>query len=251
MLKHKAPLPAGRGSLQSARCRERTGQRQRGAFTLVELLVVVAVIALLVAILAPSLAASKEHAKVIRTLADLRGIATAIQVYTACGERPTAPARSWCTSDRADHWCELPRELAAARCLPGGDDDLSAGMEDAFNPRHTYKYLAPGWGYHNDAAVPKAVWVPDAFGQDDPEADPKTLRGRAYDNVSMPLDADGHVVPSPVAWVIWSLGPRYDSAVGSGQRAPIARCTWYRGTGSRGVIPIVSAADGRLTVWSR
>jgi len=232
--------------------RSAPGRRRRAAFTLVELLVVVAVVALLVAILAPSLAAAREHAKVVRALAELRGIATAIQMYTASGEQDAPPARTWCASGRADHWCELPRELVASRCLPAaGDADLSAGMEDAFNPGRTYKYLAPGWGYHNDAAAPKAVWVPDAFGQDDPDADPRALRGRAYDNVSMPLDADGRVVPSPVAWVVWSLGPRYDPTVGSGQRAPVARCTWYRGTGTRGVIPILAAAGGQLTVWKR
>jgi type II secretion system protein G len=53
----------------------------RQAFTLIELLVVVAVIAILAAIALPNFLEAQTRAKVSRALADLRTIATALEVY--------------------------------------------------------------------------------------------------------------------------------------------------------------------------
>jgi len=55
----------------------------RGAFTLVELLVVVSIIALLISILLPSLKKAREQAKSATCLADLRSVSTASLVYAA------------------------------------------------------------------------------------------------------------------------------------------------------------------------
>ncbi len=66
--------------------------RGRYAFTLVELLVVVAIIALLVSILLPSLGKAKEHAYQVRCLAHLGSLMKAHHIYaTASNDRLPGP----------------------------------------------------------------------------------------------------------------------------------------------------------------
>lgn len=70
----------------SARCdhRGRAGVRLgRGAFTLVELLVVVSIIALLISILLPSLRNAREQAKLVKCLAHTRGMGQATMAFAA------------------------------------------------------------------------------------------------------------------------------------------------------------------------
>jgi prepilin-type N-terminal cleavage/methylation domain-containing protein len=55
--------------------------RRRHAFTLIELLIVVAIIAILAAIAVPNFLEAQTRAKVARTLADMRTLATALESY--------------------------------------------------------------------------------------------------------------------------------------------------------------------------
>ena len=61
----------------------RGGRRGEKAFTLVELLVVVSIIALLIAILLPSLKKARQGAKRVACNANVRGIAQAGLTYAA------------------------------------------------------------------------------------------------------------------------------------------------------------------------
>ncbi|MFB3892896.1 MAG: type II secretion system protein [Phycisphaerae bacterium] len=53
----------------------------RKAFTLIELLVVISIIALLVSILVPSLAAARDMARQVRCITNMRGIGQAVALY--------------------------------------------------------------------------------------------------------------------------------------------------------------------------
>jgi prepilin-type processing-associated H-X9-DG protein/prepilin-type N-terminal cleavage/methylation domain-containing protein len=81
--------------------------RPRRAFTLVELLVVIGILAVLIALLLPSLSSSREHARSLRCLANLREMVTAAHAYanTYRGYYPPALAASTNgTTAYADSW---------------------------------------------------------------------------------------------------------------------------------------------------
>jgi len=200
------------------------------AFTLIELLVVIAIVALLAAMLLPALARAKEKAKVTKAHAELYGVGLALEMYADDSDGQLPPVRVNCNTDLADHWCQFPVELADQGYLARGTrPGLAANMEDVFNPGHTYKYAAPGPQLLNDSPGTNfKLWVPNDF----PEG--ATDAGRYY---STPKD-------SPVRWVLWSLGPRPDSAKSQDSHAPMAGATWYRRAGDSGVIARFASRDG-------
>ncbi len=73
----------------------------KNAFTLIELLIVVAIIAILAAIAVPNFLEAQVRAKVSRCKSDMRSLATAIESYTVdCNKPPTAikPGTNWTMS---------------------------------------------------------------------------------------------------------------------------------------------------------
>jgi len=224
---------------------------RRLSFTMIELLVVIAIISILLAILIPGTMSARERARVVKACTELRQIAIALEGYTFENSGKVPPGRTYCESEKQNHWCDLPSELVASRWLPAGrrGSFLSSTIEDEFNRGHTYKYMSPGWGFHNNGVVPKSIWVPDDFPKDNPLSPAYKLKGKTYDNVTVPVNSDGQVIPCPVAWVVWSLGPHYDENQGSPELAPVARRAWYRGWGTRGVIPIIRMKEGEQIAW--
>lgn len=200
------------------------------AFSLVELLVVMAVIALLASLLLPSLSRAREKARVARVHMELYGIGLALQMYSDDFGGRVPPVRENCNTDFSEHWCQLPPELAVERYLarsmqPGRE----AALEDLFDPGHTYKYAAPGPLILNgEPAGNYALWVPTNF------PDLTGDRGMFHDQPTA----------SPVRWAVWSLGPKPTSAKSRNSRAPMSASTWYRRTGDSGVLVRYATPEG-------
>lgn len=207
----------------------RPARVQTGAFTLIELLVSIAIIGVLAALLLPALSRAQERARVAKVRAELYGVGLALEMYADDHTGRFPPVRVNCNSDLAEHWCQFPVELADQGYLPRGErPGMAACMEDVFNPGHTYKYATPGPQLLNDTpAGDFKLWVPADF-----------PTGR---------DTNGSwqsgLERSPVRWVVWSLGPRPDSARSRSGQAPLAAHSWYR-SGEGGVILRLATGEG-------
>jgi prepilin-type N-terminal cleavage/methylation domain-containing protein len=199
-----------------------TRYRPIAAFTLVELLVVVAIIGILAALMLPALARSKEKANVTRVHAELYGIGIALDMYAADNAGRVPPVRVNCNTDLASHWCELPVELADGHYLGRGDQaGCEANLQDVFNPDHTYKYDAPGPMLINGTSPgTRQMWVPTNAPLD------MSSGGKYFTDPKI----------SPVKWVIWSLGPQPTSQKTMMTHSPMTSDSWYRQTGEGGVI---------------
>jgi len=208
---------------------------QRG-FTLVELLVVVAVISILGAIILPALKNSRTAAKVVKAKAELKNIGEALFIYYQ-DWKAYPPAHTYCeigTPKKTFDWAELPPELTETGYLSRKRDTdvITSHMLDPFSKGHTYKYLAPGFGYHNnDPVIEKEIWVPKDFlvGGNGPG-------GTSYWNQD----------DSPVSFAIWSVGTYGDITYNEGMdlRQPLNRDNWYSGSNRKGIIVRARPRDG-------
>ncbi len=207
------------------------GLRTNGiGFTLIELLVVIVVIGVLASLLLPALSMAKEKAKVAKVHAELYGVGLALEMYSDDHEGQLPPVRVDCNTDLSTHWCQFPIELATDGYLPRGDKPgLAANMEDVFNRGHSYKYATPGPQLLNGSSGGNfRLWVPDDF----PMC--ATNSGKYYST------REG----SPARWVVWSLGPKPDSAKTQDDHAPLTGASWYRRTRDSGVIARMSTREG-------
>lgn len=194
----------------------------RTGFTLVELLVVIAILGLLASLVLPALGRAREKALVAKVHVELQGIGLALEMYAQDHDGRVPPVRVNCNSDLAEHWCQMPVELATLRYLPGSDrPGMEAYMEDPFHRGHTYKYAAPGPHLLNGSpSGDYLIWVPEDFPVN------RSATGRYV----------GDPRTAPVRWVVWSLGPRPRSPESQHPHAPLAAASWYRNTGGGGVI---------------
>ena len=198
-------------------------------FSLIELLVVIAVLSLLAALAGPPLAGALERARVGRVVADLRTVEVALEAYrTDYGHYP--PVTVSCMAIDGDQVLQLPQELADGGYLPKNPKSkTSTLLMDPFSPGNTYKYAAPETYWMNGSMQSERypVWVPDDF----PSC--QSASGQADDSAN-----------SPLAWAVWSLGPRPDKTKALHDTAPLAASTWYRRTGDEGVIGRYKQKDG-------
>jgi len=207
-----------------------------GGFTLIEVLTVTAVIALVAAVLLPSLQQARKKARIVKTHADLRQVTFALDAYYMNNKNSLPPVRQDC-STQISH--QLPIELATTRFLPlkkiGGIP--MADMEDEFNPGQTYKYKAPGALYQNGRLSPtrkSEIYVPDDF--------PKCVseNGEYYDDPKK----------SPARYAVWSVGPDLKSPkfdiINIPRRIPLHQRFWCMHPGDTGVITHMKARKGLI-----
>ncbi|MEN6425786.1 MAG: type II secretion system protein [Phycisphaerales bacterium] len=202
------------------------------AFSLIELLVVTAIISLVLGILLPVTGRARVQAKVLVVGAELKDIGLALEAYSLDCEGRYPPTRVDCML--GDHFYQLPLELVACGYLPAPSTDsfMAVGIEDRFNRGYTYKYRSVGTLIYNRATVVEEgayLWVPDGF--PDNEQDD----GETYSNLK----------DSPVSWVLYSQGPRFDLAEMKERLYPVPRDTWYSTQTNQGIIVRMRLKSGR------
>ena len=156
--------------------------RHLRAFTIIELLVVVSIIALLVGILLPAIGKAREQAQLTRSVANLTQIGTAHGIYAAeWNDRHVAFANDQFTSygdSYTEAWDGFVAEYGADHhnIILGWDSNLThwsygtnpyEGFEGRLMPI-MFRGVEPGWGIHR---APNA-WALNQY-----------LNGRFYDDV--------------------------------------------------------------------
>ena len=132
--------------------------RDRG-FTLVELLVVISVIALLMAILLPALAAARARARHTRCLANLNQVGLALQEYAA-QNKDYIPRGGGPTN--LSHWTIMTaRTMGYIKRIPGGMqlNDLRVDKMPIFHCPERVRMLSdPFMDYVINAMDPRGPW---------------------------------------------------------------------------------------------
>ena len=206
--------------------------RPRAAFTLVELLVVIAVIAMLMAILLPVMGRARLQAKILAVNVDLRNIGLALDSYAFDHAGKLPPTREDCMI--GEHFHQLPEELADMKYLPQPQQGtpMAIGMEDRFNKGCTYKYRAVGDLILNRGRIRENrawLWVPDGFPDNEQET------GKSYYKIQ----------ESPVSWVIYSQGPEFEFFKMREMHYPVPTKTWYHPGTRTGIITRMRLQKGR------
>lgn len=202
-------------------------------FTLIEVLVVIAIIALLIAILLPSLAAAKMRSRIVIVHNDLRQITVALDAYAMEHKDHYPPTRQSCGTPIL---YQLPFELAVKKYFAKSKDNLKrAFFEDLFNPGQTYRYRAPGAVWQNGTFMdfpdstwrPRSqIWVPNDFPRCESDS------GQYY-------AARTKEPKSPATYAVWSVGPesnsskfpRWSDGTIDESTLPLAKKFWLTGAG--------------------
>jgi len=134
--------------------RSRPPQRQAAGFTLVELLIVIAIIGVLAGLLVPAVMSAVSQARTLQCKSNLKQIATAVLDYTADYKGRIPPTY---VEESGLYWCNIlaQRGLSAQNAV-GLPDDVRSSQSSVF--------LCPA------STELKVEWQPSFEGPDAPEA---------------------------------------------------------------------------------
>jgi prepilin-type N-terminal cleavage/methylation domain-containing protein len=221
--------------------RHKSALFKTAGFTLVELLAVVAIIAVLVSILAPVYTGAKIKAKITRVHSDLRQIGVAIEAYKEdCGGLP--PVRESCKENKTVDYFEMPRELYKMRYIQAHrllDPFNTVRDENGEDEGRMYKYNAISWGYSNDYKTTFGLWIPKDYPiSSQPCALYYLSGGQIY------RYPEKKPCQAPVVWAVWSVGPAGDPGWQQAglRKLPVPKSEWYP-YNPKGII--VRLSDGR------
>jgi len=130
-------------------------QSRRGGFTLVEIMIVVAIIALLAAIAVPNFLRARKRSQATRILEDLRDLDHAIDQYAIDNGK---------TSNAAAAFTDLQAYIKTGTILYATGSDLfgeSYGNSGSFTVDVTPSVPASAWSSLSDVA-PQSFWSPYA-----------------------------------------------------------------------------------------
>ena len=130
------------------------------AFTLIELLIVVAIIAILAAIAVPNFLEAQTRSKIARCKADMRTVATAIEAYAVdWGRAPISHNEGpkigmWSGSDPyrvIRPYCLMTTPIAYITTIPQDPFAMKAGT---YNTNQSKLRLLPYWEFKYNVALP-------------------------------------------------------------------------------------------------
>jgi len=212
-------------------------------FTLIELLVVIGIIALLLGILIPVLAAARTKARIVAVHAELYGISLALETYYIDNNETFPPARADCSTASIPHAYPLPSELIEGNYLDRGGRVARtelANTEDRFNKGYTYKYITPGplKTFIGTSLGTQTMYMPSNYPHNQTKSELERYRDQKE---------------APATYAIFSVGPNHDPEKTSRAMFPVRdgfpllKDFWYSPGKKSGILTRIRLRNGQYT----
>ncbi|HBF35528.1 TPA: hypothetical protein DDW35_13275 [Candidatus Sumerlaeota bacterium] len=211
---------------------------EKKAFTLIELLIVVAIIAILAAIAVPNFLEAQVRAKISRAHSDMRSLATAIEAYSVDNKSRyplSCPVNGDITTNcRSDGFGQSGK----GRTFPNCVTNINSGVVRDPSDVNSFACKHASFGIKNaDNPGFRTLTTPTAYITSYPPDPFADTRGLVF----------GYVNAQNGAWILWSYGPDCDEKTG-GQIGEAAGLTGVSGYQNSGQFPL-DQADRASMGW--